>query len=291
MIFRFLHDEANMIKSISYWSLKNGLEATGPIEESLLQAKSHNFQGVELAFAETGVLTPSTDEATCKHYRSLGEKHGIALQSVASGMTWTSSPSDLNPATRQKSIDLHKAAIQRAAWLGVKSLLFIPGAVRIPWVPAYKPVPYQEAIKWARHAVQVLAPVAQQHKVELCIEIVWNGMFYSPVEFASFVDSFQSDYVAVYFDTGNVMGFEQDPADWITHLGKRIRRIHLKDFKRDIRNLSGMCDLLEGDVNWPEVMKSLRAINYNKTLTAEMIPADDAILAKTSAAVDKIMTM
>jgi len=271
--------------------LKNGLEGTGPIEESLLQAKSHNFQGVELAIAETGILTPTTDQATCHHYRSLGEKHNIALQSLASGMTWTCSPSDLNPATRQKSIELHKAALQRAAWLGIKSMLFIPGAIRIPWDPTYKQVPYQDAMKWAHEAVQALAPVAEQNKVELCIEVVWNGMFYSPVELASFVDSFQSDYVAIYFDVGNVMGFEQDPAHWIDYLGKRIRRIHLKDFKRDIRNLSGMCDLTEGDVNWPEVMKSLRAINYNKTLTAEMIPADDPLLAKTSLAVDKIMSM
>ncbi|MCL2646284.1 MAG: sugar phosphate isomerase/epimerase [Phycisphaerales bacterium] len=280
-----------MIKSISYWSLQNGLEGTGPIEESLLQAKSHNFKGVELAIAETGVLTPGSDEATCRRYRSLGEKHGMAIETLASGMTWGCSPSDLDPAVRRKSIDLHKAAIQRAAWLGAKSMLFIPGAIRIPWVPTYKQVPYQQALEWARHAVQALAPIAQQNKIELCLEIVWNGMFYSPVEFAAFVDSFQSDWVGVYFDVGNVMGFEQDPAHWIDYLGKRIRRVHLKDFKRDLRNMSGFCDLLAGDVNWPEVMKSLKAIHYNKTLVAEMIPADDAILAKTSAALDKIMSL
>jgi len=283
--------EANMIKAISYWSLKNGLEGTGAIEEALIQAKSHGFKGVELAVAETGVLTPNTDEATCKHYRSLGEKHGLAIETLASGMTWGCSPSDLDPAVRAKSLELHKAALQRAAWLGIKSMLFIPGAIRIPWDPAYKSVPYQKAIEWARHAVETLAPVAKQNKVELCVEIVWNGMFYSPVEIASFIDSFQSEWVGIYFDVGNVMGIEQEPQHWIGYLGKRIRRIHLKDFKRDVRNMSGFCDLTVGDVNWPEVMKSLKGIGYAKTLVAEMIPADDAVLARTSVAVDKIMSL
>ncbi len=280
-----------MIKAISYWSLKGGLEGTGEIESAVLQAKGHGFKGVELAFAEKGVLTPESDERTCKRYREIAEKHGVVVETVASGMAWGCSPSDLNEGVRRKSIELHKGALERAKWLGAKSMLFIPGAVTIPWDAKYGPVKYDTAVAWAREAVAALAPVAEKHGVELCIENVWNGMFYSPLEFASFVDSFKSAMVGVYFDVGNVMGFEQYPPHWIEILGKRIRRVHLKDFKRSLRNMSGFCDLTEGDVPWGEVMKALKGIAYDKTLVAEMIPADDAVLKRTSAAMDKIMTL
>lgn len=69
-----------MIKAVSYWSLKGGLEGTGAIEGAILQAKSFGFKGVELAIAESGVLTPGTDEATCKKYRAWGRSMGWRLR-------------------------------------------------------------------------------------------------------------------------------------------------------------------------------------------------------------------
>src|SRR6185437_8515538 len=99
-----------MLKAISYWSLDNGLEGTGPIEAALLQAKSHNFPAVELAIAEKGVLTPSTDEKTCTEYRKLAEKHGVIVQTLASGITWGCCPSHPDPTIRKKSIELQSAA-------------------------------------------------------------------------------------------------------------------------------------------------------------------------------------
>ena len=180
----------------------------------------------------------------------------MAIETVASGMTWGCSPTDLDAGVRSKSIELHKAALERAAWLGAKSMLFVPGAVKIPWNGAYGPVKYELAVEWARHAVRTLAPVAERVGVELCIENVWNGMFYSPVDFAVFVDSFKWASVGVYFDVGNVLGYHQHPPHWIETLGKRIRRVHLKDFKTAVGNLSGFCDLMAGDVPWTETMKA-----------------------------------
>jgi len=48
-----------------------------------------------------------------------------------------------------------------------------------------------------------------------------------------------------------------------SHPGKRIKRVHLKDFKAAVGNANGFCDLLEGDVNWPEVIKALKEVGYN----------------------------
>ena len=62
------------------------------------------------------------------------------------------------------------------------------------------------------------------------MEEVWNKFLISPIEFARYVDSFKSPWVRAYFDVGNVLlfGYSQD---WIRTLGKRIVKVHLKDFK------------------------------------------------------------
>jgi L-ribulose-5-phosphate 3-epimerase len=284
-----------MKKCISYWSIEGGLANTAPIEEAMKQAKSAGFDGIELAIGNGvdagGVLHTRTDQKTCEGYRALAEKHGLALETVAAGLSWGCSPTDVDANTRKKSIQLHADALQRAAWLGAKSMLMVPGAVTIPWDAKYGPVRYDKAVEWARQAARQLGPVAEKVDVELCLENVWNGMFYSPLELADFIDTIGMPRVGIYFDAGNVLGYHQHPPHWIEILGKRIRRVHVKDFKKDVGNLSGFCDLLAGDVPWKATMEALRGIGYGKTVVAEMMPPDATLLGRTKAAMDKIWKM
>jgi hexulose-6-phosphate isomerase len=175
-----------MIKSISYWSMPGGLGGTLQIADAIAQTKAAGFAGLELAVAPEGVLTPQTDRATCERYRDMLAASGLAMQTLASGMSWAFSPSHPDAQIRRKSIALHRDSLQRAAWLGAAAMLFVPGAVKIPWDSAYGPVRYDRAVAWAREAVTTLAETAEQVGVDLCIENVWNGLFYSPIEFAAF---------------------------------------------------------------------------------------------------------
>jgi L-ribulose-5-phosphate 3-epimerase len=277
---------------ISYWSIKGGLENERPVEEAILEAKSAGFDGLELAIGTSGVITPETDQKTMKSYRALGEKHGIKLETFACALTWQYSPTHPDPEIRRKAIQVHAAALQRAAWLGAKAMLMIPGAVKIPWDESYQPVRYDAAVNWAREAVLELVEVAQRVGVDLCVENVWNGMFYSPLEFTQFIDSIgTTDHLGVYFDVGNVLGYHQYPPHWIELLGKRILRVHIKDFKNSVGNITGFCDLLAGDVPWKESMAALRKIGYDKTLIAEMMPPDPTLLSRTHEAMVKIVQM
>ena len=280
-----------MKKCISYWSIEGGLANTCPVDEAMRQAKAAGFDGIELAIGIDGVLHTQTDQKTCEDYRALAEKHGLALETVAAGLSWGCSPTDPTPAMRAKSIELHSAALQRAAWLGAKSMLMVPGAVTIPWDAGYGPVKYDQAVEWARDAAKQLARVAERLGVDLCLENVWNGMFYSPLELAGFIDSIGSGSVWIYFDVGNVLGYHQHPPHWIEILGNRIRRVHIKDFRKDVGNLSGFCDLLAGDVPWAATMAALRGIGYDKTIVAEMMPPDATLLQRTKAAMDQIVKM
>ena len=280
-----------MIKAINYWSFERGLSNDHPVREAAAQAKAAGFDAIELAIAEAGVLSVDSSQEDCRKLRKDVESAGIALQTLASGMSWGCSPTHLDPAVRRKSIALHEAAIQRAAWLGCQSMLFVPGAVSIPWDASYGFVPYEDAFRWAKDATQALAKLAERLKVELCVENVWNGLFYSPLEYRDFVDSIGSQWVGAYFDVGNCMGQHQYPPHWIQILGKRIKRIHIKDFKRSVGNLDGFCDLLEGDQPWRETMAALRAVGYDRTLTAEMIPFAPGRVEKTGKAMNQIVQM
>jgi hexulose-6-phosphate isomerase len=280
-----------MKTGISYWSFDGGLSGELPAGKAAAIAKSAGFEVIELCIAESGVLSVNSSEADCKKMRSDVESAGVGLESLASGMTWGCSPTHPDASVRRRAIELHEAALQRAAWLGCSSMLCVPGAIHIPWDPSYPWVQYDKAVQWAREGVAALAKTAERVKVELCVENVWNGLFYSPLEFRDFVDSFHSPWVGAYFDVGNCMGQHQYPPHWIELLGSRIKRIHIKDFKRSVGNLDGFVDLLEGDQPWAETMKALKAIGYNRTLVAEMIPFAPGRVEKTGKAMQQIVRM
>lgn len=278
-----------MIKSISYWSMKDGLANTHPIDDALKTAKAEGFQGLELCIGLEGVLTTQTSEADCAAIRKMIDRSGVIVETLAAGITWAVNPTSDDAATRRRSIELHQAALQRAAWLGCKTMLFVPGVVKSPISSDI--IRYDRAVQRSREAVKQLLEVAEKANVEVGIENVWNGLFYSPLEFIDFVDSFKSSKAVVYFDVGNGMGYHQHPPHWIELLGSRIKRIHLKDFKQSIGTLNGFCDLLAGDVQWTQTIAALRAVGYDRTLVAEMIPWDAGVLARTSVAMDRIQAM
>ncbi len=89
------------------------------------------------------------------------------------------------------------------------------------------------------------------------------------------------------FDAGNViiLGFAQD---WIHTLGKRIVKIHLKDFKRKDYQWT---NLLDGDVNWKQVRLALDEVSYRRFLTPELRGGDEAYLTDLSKRIDHIIAM
>ncbi|MCC7147040.1 MAG: sugar phosphate isomerase/epimerase [Phycisphaeraceae bacterium] len=276
-----------MIKTISYWSVRDGLAGTRPVEEAMADAKAAGFAGIELAIAEQGAFTVAADQATCQRYRKAAADRGLVLQTLASGMSWGACPTHPSAAIRKKAIQLHADALQRAAWLGCQAMLFVPGAVRIPWDASFAPVPYDKAMTWARQAVIELLAVAEKVGVDLCVENVWNGLFLSPLEWRDLFDSLSSPRLGMYFDVGNYLAYHQYPPHWIALLGKHIKRIHIKDYSAK----DGFVDLLKGDVPWKETMAALKKIGYDKTIVAEMMPFDDTLLTRTSKAMDTILAM
>jgi len=266
---------------------EGGLEARKPITEAMQEAKELGFDAIELAIAGKGVLTHQTTQGQCEDIAAMGKKIGIEISSLASGESWTCSPTANDLEHRARIIKFTQKALQIAKWLGTDAYLFVPGAVDVFFLPDAEVIPYDVCYQRASEAVRQILPSAKETGVAICIENVWNKFLLSPLEMRDFIDSFNSEMVGAYFDVGNVLltGY---PEQWIRILGERIKRVHVKDFKLSVGTVEGFVDLLEGDVNFQTVKEALFDIGYDGYVTAELLPFEPGRPEKTAQAMKKI---
>ncbi len=273
--------------SASYWMFEGGLDGKKPIAEAMAEAKRAGFDAIELAIAGSGVLTPDTTRAECAAIVDQARQLGIEIAGLASGESWTCSPTANDAQTRRRIVNFTKKALQIAGWLKTDAYLFVPGAVDVFFLPEAPVVPYDVCYRRAQAAIRRLLPAAERLGVALCVENVWNKFLLSPLEMRDFIDGFKSRRVQAYFDVGNVLltGY---PDQWLRILGRRVKRVHIKDFSTAAGTVAGFGDLLEGDVDFKAVKKALADIRYDGFVTAEVLPYAPGRLAKTAAAMKKI---
>ena len=120
---------------------------------------------------------------------------------------------------------------------------------------------------WERSIVEIkkAIPVAKDLGVKISIENVGNNFITTPEQAMDYLHAINSEWVGWHFDIGNV-GRNYGPAErWIQVLGKRINRIHVKDFttKPTASGTRGeRPKLLDGETNWPAVMNALDRAGY-----------------------------
>jgi L-ribulose-5-phosphate 3-epimerase len=261
-----------LAKSLNYWSCPGGLDGTLDPLEFLHLAKQSGYACAELAIGDTGSAFPvDADEAFCSRIRAAADELGLELPSLASGLYWSRNLGDADPSSQQMARHDLERMLRIARRLGAKTLLTIPGAVEVFFLP-YRPAqPYEEVWRNATDGIRTVLPVAQECGVRIGIENVWNKFLMSPHEMAGFIDQFDSPWVGAYVDVANLLPFGT-AEDWLRTLGHRVVGVHFKDFRKSVGTADGFVDLLEGDVNWPAVMAALRDIEYSGPVVAEMIP-------------------
>ncbi len=251
-------------KGINGWAFAKGTRWA----EAAVLAKAAGFQSIEPILEAEGELTPQTGQAECRAIGDAIRQTGLDVSSLATGLFWETSYTAPDPSVRQQAVELTRAALQRARWLGAPVVLVLPGLVSHPHHPAKQLVGYEQALRLANEALRELCHDAEACGVSLAIENVWNQLLVSPVEMREFLDRVNSPWVGAYLDVGNVLryGF---PQDWIDALAGRIMRVHLKDFKLEVGNRTGFCPLGEGDVDWAELTKALKRQAYTGPLIYE----------------------
>jgi hexulose-6-phosphate isomerase len=133
----------------------------------------------------------------------------------------------------------------------------------------------------AREGIKKLIPLAEETKVVIALENVWNNWCVRPELYKWLVASFNSPWVKAYFDIGNHVKYggilrgdkveiAYMPEVWIRAFGPLLAKIHVKDYKLNPDGKGGnWAGIGQGSVNWPEVRKALDDVGYNGWLTDE----------------------
>ncbi len=257
---------------ISYWTI-GGFEGNLALDEAFGICNGLGCD-LELSFADAGVLNPHTTAEECAAIKTLARQHGITLRTMASGVYWGQSLSDPRPEVREQAVAFSKSFLQVAAWLGLKTILVIPGHVAVPWDETQPVIPYQDAWDNSTASIKELVPLAEELGVNIGLENVWNWFLNDPMSMKLFIEQFNSERVGCYFDVANCL-INGYPEHWIPILGKHIKAVHVKNFERNDcgGGIHGFGESMhQGACNWPAIFAALESIGYSDTLTAELIP-------------------
>jgi len=254
-------------------------------EKALDPLKTAGFQGVE--------TTHICPEAEAAKGRAVAEQLGMRVHSVLRG--WMEFNSD-DPKKVEDSLENTRKALRAAKGYGADAILLVPcrvGGMPMPepWefdiefdhktghvtrVAAGNNARFEAYIKaqnkatdTSRAAVEKLIPLAEELKVIVALENVWNNLWVKPDLYRHFVASFGNPWVKSYFDIGNHVKYAP-PQDWVKALGPLIAKLHMKDFKLNADGHGGQfVHPRDGSIEWPAVRRALDEAGYDGWATIE----------------------
>jgi hexulose-6-phosphate isomerase len=227
-----------------------GGASKGPILPRFELLKEAGFEGVELI---------SPNQLDRDEVLQARDKTGLVIHGVSGGRHWRDTLSDSDPAVVERGIAAIRREFEDCKAYGGTTVLVVPAVVT-------PKVSYRDAYTRSQANIRKLIPDAERHGIKIAIEEVWNRFLLSPTEFVRYIDEFDSPWVGAYFDVGNVVeyGF---PQEWIRELGKRILKVHIKEYAKARRF---DYPLGEGEIDWPAVRQALLDVGYEGWITAEV---------------------
>lgn len=260
-----------------------------PLADQFRAARNAGFEGIEIRLGRE--LKHDSPKEQALRVADAARKAGVAIASIWVSQALAQTPlNHPDAAVRARGVAVLDSAIDLATWLNCGAILIVPGRVGNGAQFVYG---YQET--WDRVIAEMRKVVAHsaKAKVYLTPENISNRFLVSPRDMRDFVDQFQSPWVQAHLDTGNMVPYGY-PQDWIATLGKRVRRLHVKDYKVGTRTEAGRSvPLGEGDVDWKAVMAALRQAGYQGFCSPEYgyQPDDPEHAAKVSRALDRILAL
>ena len=244
------------------------------VEYSMLPKSLSILQRFQLA-KDCGyeqIECPTTpDQADAEAMKAASEKVGLPIHSVMNMDHWKYPFTSSDPAEVERSLEGARTSIRNAHLWGASTVLLVPGVVNAQ-------TSYKDAYIRSQAVIRKLIPLAEELNVTLALEEVWNKFLLSPLEFARYIDEYNSPHIRAYFDVGNVVLYGY-PQDWIRTLGKRIVKLHIKDFSFQHDKASGNSVARwvspgDGDIDWTAVHGALEEIGYQGTATLELSSGD-----------------
>jgi L-ribulose-5-phosphate 3-epimerase len=240
-----------------------------------------------------GVEMDSPSAISADEILSAMDATGIKVHGLVDSQHWKLYLNAPDERVQDEGVRALETALRDGKRFGSLSILLVPGVVN-------KDLPYDECWRLSQKNIRRVLPLARETGVRVAIENVWNGFIMSPLEAARYVDDFNDPLVGWHFDIGNVINYGW-PDQWARILGKRIMKLHIKDFSRKKRDAEGLwkgfdVELGEGDAGWAAVMKALDEIGYSTApegnwATAEVRGGDRDRLKTVSEQMDRLFGM
>ena len=266
-------------------------DSTPPAEASIKKGVLLDMLPAKLSYAERFkmahdvgfdvVQAPTTpDEHVAEEIKKAADSANMRIDSVMNMDHWRYPLSSSEPAVVEKSLEGMRTSLHNAKLWGSDAVLLVPAVVN-------PQTSYRDAWARSQREIRKLIPLAEELKVVIAIEEVWNKFLLSPLEMVSYIGEFQSPWVQAWFDVGNVVlyGF---PQDWIRTLGKSIVKVHLKDFKRKEDGYAWV-NLGDGDVDWAAVRQAFTEIGYSGSVITELKSGNEGYLRDVSRRVDRLV--
>jgi hexulose-6-phosphate isomerase len=220
--------------------------------------------------------------------RRAREESRLVVHGVVDYDHWKLPLSHPDPKVRAQGLEVLKTSLRDSKVYGGTTVLLVVGIVN-------KEISYADAWQRTQLEIRKALPLAQELGIRIAFENVWNMFLLSPLEFARYIDEFESPWVGAYFDIGNVVNYGW-PEQWIRILGKRILKVDVKEYSRAIRDQKGPgagfnVELGEGDCDWPAVLAALDEVGYRGWGTAEVRGGDRDRLAEISRRMDQVLAL
>jgi len=233
-------------------------------EELFEVTQKIGFAGVELDLSSKDNFIWS--QRGRKELKELAILHGVEIPSICLGILKNYGLANTESKKRDFARKLVAKAVPIAADIGAKVLL-------LPFFAPAAKITSKEEICNTIKELKNCCSIAEDHGVTLGLETTLSAK-----EILEIVEAVSSNFVKVYYDIGNAVGFGYDPAEEIRELGSKIAQIHIKDKVIQGEKVVTCKFLGEGNVDFIQVKKAIKEINYNGYLILELpVPPFDPI--------------
>jgi hexulose-6-phosphate isomerase len=239
--------------------------------------KRAGFEGVEL---DSPTPIPREEILAAR------DATGLAVCGVVDSVHWRQSLADNDEKVRAQAVAALETALRDCHAFGGESVLLVPAIVNTR-------VSYEQAYQRSQAELRKVLPLAAELRVKIGIENVWNDFLLSPLEAARYVDELQSPWVGWHLDCGNVVTYGH-AEQWVRILGKRLVKLHVKDYSRKRRDAEGLWKgfdvaLGDGDVDWKAVVSALAEVGFSGWASAEVAAGDEQHLRDVVARMDRLL--
>ncbi|MFY4776317.1 sugar phosphate isomerase/epimerase family protein [Metabacillus sp. RGM 3146] len=225
------------------------------IEDSLKRLSKYGYDGVELAGEPYSL--------DMERIKSLLDQYNLTCTSLCGIYTPERDLSSSNQTIREKAVQYVKDCVDMAQELGASHLIVVPTFVEKVSPQTTREEEWANAVKSVREAGEY----ALSKDINLAVEALnrYESYLVNNLDLAiKFVEEVKIECVKMMADVFHMSIEERSMSDAIKKIARYLIHVHIADNTREAAGL--------GQVNFLEVIDTLREVNYKGPITMEFLP-------------------